>query len=481
MAKAAASKKVYYHKLPVQLIKAIEKTNTGKLKKTTKAVSIRSTMKASGKQFELKMRSDYFSSKPKEYKFGTEYRKVTFSSKSQTLVLEKLFFSNHSSNILTGNIHSFYTKGYSKIKKYRYRLIIPLKHEMNFHYQIDETLYVSDFGYSTWNGLTCIINGETMHAHIIHDKEKKKNYYLSIHSDKPQTYYNFSEKAFAVKNGIGYLTGYMAGDKGYFFTYTTAKMEVPKHLYFSSFRDTIRSHYRPVHSNPYSWLSSIPRKTAERLYKSNKIQPVSKTAFSTLCQKLYDSVEFTSVIMLILESSIASLLFMPGGYAIALESLSKMVMEGVKSKKIAPVPSKEMRDILKRFRAIIDSELAHISSENRALLKHRVEQLNQPTNKAKLQLPFELLNIPLNIQDLQILDSRNDFLHGRTPDITKAGSKRTVDRMNKDMYYSALRFSTLLAKLILKWSGFDGYIVNQVRIHGKRLGIKCNEPYYIKL
>jgi len=72
-------------------------------------------------------------------------------------------------------------------------------------------------------------------------------------------------------------------------------------------------------------------------------------------------------------------------------------------------------------------------------------------------------------------------LHGQIPDITKAGKERSLERKNKDMYYAALRFSTLLNKLIFKWLAYDGHILNHVRIHGKWVGIRCNEPYYIKL
>lgn len=472
-------RELFYHKIPLQTIKSLERTNYGKIVKTGKGASIKVRMKAVGKEYEIKMRADYFTNKPQSFKFGTSEKKVNFNGNQNNLILEKIFFNNHSNNVLTGQISSFYSKGYSKKINYRYRLIIPLLKELHFHYQIEETVFESDLGYSTRNGVTCAIGGEIFHVHIIHDKEK--NYFLSIHSQGKQSFKSFSEKAFSVKNGIGYMTGYLAGDKGYFFAYSNAKMETPKHVYFVTFRKTIQSFYSPIHSNPYSWTSSIPRKTADSLSKRGDIKPISQDIFSGLCQKLHESTEFTSVIMLILESATASLLFMPGGFAIALESLSKLILEESKPEKLKPVPSKIMKGILKQYKEIIDQYSAEITPEIRSLMHHRLEQINQPTNKAKLRLPFELLGLDLSEKDLQILDSRNDFLHGQIPDITKAGKERSLERKNKDMHYAALRFSTLLNKLIFKWLTYDGHILNQVRIHGKSTGIRCNEPYYIKL
>ena len=107
--------------------------------------------------------------------------------------------------------------------------------------------------------------------------------------------------------------------------------------------------------------------------------------------------------------------------------------------------------------------------------------MNQQTNKARLRAPFDLLGIKLLDADIAILETRNDFLHGRHPDITKAGPLRSERRINLDLFYASTRFYTLLNMLILKWVGFDNYVVNFPVIQSGATGIKLREEPYRKV
>lgn len=160
---------------------------------------------------------------------------------------------------------------------------------------------------------------------------------------------------------------------------------------------------------------------------------------------------------------------MPGGLAIALESLSDLI---VKNKKLdlAPITDKNLRKkIIHDCQEIIQKSCGTIlTKEALSLLKSRIaSNLNKPTNKAQLRAPFTELGITLLPEDLILLDTRNDFLHGRPPDITKAGPDRPLQRLNADIYYCSLRFYTLLNILILKWIGYDNYVVNYPKLQEK--------------
>jgi hypothetical protein len=108
-------------------------------------------------------------------------------------------------------------------------------------------------------------------------------------------------------------------------------------------------------------------------------------------------------------------------------------------------------------------------------LNKRIDQLNQPTNKARLKAPFDLLQIKLLEEDLRIIKTRDDFLHGRVPDLTNAGKNRSIERRNKDLYYVSMRFYTLLNILILKWIGYDNRVVNLPKIHEGFTEIRLEE------
>jgi hypothetical protein len=246
-------------------------------------------------------------------------------------------------------------------------------------------------------------------------------------------------------------------------------------------RRTIKSTLCPTNTNPFAWLRGN-RKVAEKYYNKGLLRTVSLEEFSLLCQRLHDSVDFSSVILLILESSVASLLFSPGGYAIALESMSDIILANDKPK-LAPIKDPAVRKtIVKGCQAIINENSSTILPDDVKALLGRIENtINQPTNKARLKAPFEFLGIELNPLDLQILESRNDFLHGRIPDITKAGANRSIDRMNRDLYYASMRFYTLLNILILKWVGYDNYVLNFPQIHREYCKVKMKEAPYRKV
>jgi hypothetical protein len=141
-----------------------------------------------------------------------------------------------------------------------------------------------------------------------------------------------------------------------------------------------------------------------------------------------------------------------------------------------PALSKTVRSLLKD---VIDKECSGIPLENREILLGKISHINQVTNKSRLRIPFETLGLQLSLKDLELIATRNDFLHGRIPDITGAGDKRSTNRKNKDLYYASVRFYTLLSRLILAWVGFDNYILNHAKIQEKFTRILLEEDYYL--
>lgn len=113
--------------------------------------------------------------------------------------------------------------------------------------------------------------------------------------------------------------------------------------------------------------------------------------------------------------------------------------------------------------------------ENR-YVTHYPTFITQTPCKNYFQCIIELLPA-----DLQVLETRNDFLHGRIPDFNKLGIDREDNIKNKDMYYASVRLFTLLSMLILKWIGYDNYVLNYPKIHEKYCQIKLKEPYYRKV
>ncbi|GMV77151.1 MAG: hypothetical protein AMXMBFR79_02860 [Chitinophagaceae bacterium] len=462
---------IKYHKELLKTIEQFKKPKSGKLISKKEIFNGRSAkFKSHKKDFTIDFQYNIFSKNRKDLDVGEYYKGIQIKFGNTIYNLESVFLGNHAPPRVTGSVDRIHTIGFSEKKKYYYRLIIPLEKQLNFHYQIAETHFTTDIGYHSRTGTTANINGEAIQACCIHNDNKE--YFLAIDSAVKQTFDEFAEKAHAVKIGMGYLSGFCAGNQGYFFAYTNKAMNQAKHFRCVALRDSIKSGYSPIYSNAYGYLHHN-RILADKYYPL--LRPVSLNEFSVLCEKIHNSLDFSSTLMLILESSVASLLFMPGGYAIALETLSDMVI-GKKKLKLAPIKDKSVsRKIRKEFLEVLDKNSSTISADDLATLHKRIDQLNQTTNKARLKAPFDLLTIAINDEDLKIIETRNDFLHGRVPDLTNAGDKRSTDRINKDLYYCSMRFYTLLNMIILKWIGYDNRVVNYPKIHEGFTQIRLEE------
>lgn len=434
--------------------------------------NVKAFIKPNRNQFKLDFFYDIFSPRGKKLDVGQYHKKVEIKFGNSVFIARNIFLGNSSSSKLTGYVDRLSTKGYSEQTNYYYKLVVPLEKELNFHFVVDQVPFSTDLGYLSRSSTIAKIDGETIQICCVN--RKRKEYFLIIDSPIKQSFKSFSEKSSAVRIALGYLSGYYAGNQGYFFAYTKKNSQTSKHLHFAQFRSSIKSGYTPLCSNAHTYLHR--NKTAAK-YKG-LLRTVSLKEFSILSERVYNLQNFSSAMILLLEASVASLLFMPGGFAIVLETLSDLII-GKNKPKLSPIPDKSLsKKIRKEFINILNSHSSSFTPETIKILHTRIDQFNQTTNKSRLKAPFDILKIDLTPEDIQILETRNDFLHGRIPDITNSGGNRTLERTNKDLYYASVRFYTLVNALILKWVGYDNRIVNFPKLHEKFTKIKLKEEYF---
>jgi len=471
-------KKQLYSKEIIKTLNWLEsKPKSGKFSKGPSVISGRK-FKFQAAQKSFKLSFDQFRSKKnlKRLSVGQSPKKVPARLGTHEIIFESIWVSRQTQKHFKAQVDFFHTQGFSKKANYYYRLVFKMKRKLDFHFQIEQVIYNSDIYESCRNATKAVINGDELVAYTFAD-ENTENQFFAIESEIKQDFLSFSEKVFALKNAIGYLTGHLIGDSGYFFAYTRKQMVEFKHFYFCSFRNTIKSGYSPIYSNAYGYLHH-KGSIAERYQKSQKLTVIPLNVLSTLSQKIHDSPEFTSALILILESSVASLLFMPGGFAIVLESLADLILRGDKVKR-APIKDRtQAKKVRATLLAVIENECKNLDDFDFKTLKNRIENINSMTNSARLRAPFDKLEIILNEEDLRILETRNDFLHGRIPNFSGYGSDDSDQRKNKDLYYASMRFYTLLNMLVLRWVGFEGYVLNFPKIYEANCGVKLKEEYF---
>ena len=145
---------------------------------------------------------------------------------------------------------------------------------------------------------------------------------------------------------------------------------------------------------------------------------------------------------------------------------------------IAPIKSKSLsKKIRKELEKALNTFKAEMDKEGYEIIKSRIEQINQRTNRDKLLVPFKLLHIPITDVDRKAIEQRNAFLHGKNP-IVSENEPKTVNETDKFRYYLYLKLYVLISSIILKDIGYDNLVVNYPKIHEKNTGIKINEEYY---
>ncbi|AWM14650.1 hypothetical protein DI487_12820 [Flavobacterium sediminis] len=467
----------FYNKKPITFINDFEIPKKGIFRKSKSSLDGIDEVELSSLKNEFKVEFDFnkYSRKSKNIGVGDVIKKVNFDSNEKTIIFNSVFIGRFSNQSLEGSINELHSKGFSKSKKQYFKFVIPNSKSLDIHFQIDHIVIENDYGIRS--SVATKINLMDEEIFIMEEKDENKNKYIIIESRKKQTYEEFSNKTFAIRIALGYVSGYFAGNKGYFFSYSNAKMENYNDFYFTSLRDEIKTLMNPINTNPFSWLNDY-RKVAEKYYKLKIFRPLTISEFSFLCNKLITNDEFTATILLIIESTKASLIFRPSGYSIALETLSDIII-GAEKEKIAPINSKQdFKDFKIDLIEVLNKHSTKESFIDVNTLKVRIENINQITNLESLKKPFSILGITLLDEDLKVIKSRNDFLHGRVPDFKKQGANRSIELKDYDLYYASVRLYTLLNVLIFKMIGFDNYILNFPKIYEKNTKFKVKEKHY---
>lgn len=363
-------------------------------------------------------------------------------------------------------IFSFCSKGFSRSKASYFRSIIPLSKKLTFFNLIETESFYNDELSS--RGLVKLnFTGHEFEVYII-EREKKK--YLCTECASKLTTEDFMEFNWSIKVALGYLLGHLPQDDEYFFAYNKREMKQSSGFIYQQQRDSIRTIYTPINTNPYGW--KMKRSIADEYY--GKIQEINSLQLSKLCELIYNEEDIKAILLLITESLSRSLLLMPAGLSVALEGLSSYFYQKDISK-IRPIKDNSLgKRFISELKNIVDRYETEEGFTGYEILLSKILNINSPTNREKLKAPFSYQEINLTGVDEEILEYRNDFLHGNLNLKPQKGKKSYT----MDSFEISLRLLTLLNMCILKMAGYCGYIINHVKMQEKGLNKKIKEDYY---
>lgn len=147
---------------------------------------------------------------------------------------------------------------------------------------------------------------------------------------------------------------------------------------------------------------------------------------------------------------------------VAIKSSVKLINDIEKSH----LPSGISPDELKEYKA----KFARITG--------KLHGLNRGSNNTKLTETFEKVGYALTAEEDELLNrKRNIFLHGED----FMSLQEESDSEFKELFYISLKLQKLIAILLLKTSGYSGYILNNAKVHERITGRRISEPYFIKI
>lgn len=314
-------------------------------------------------------------------------------------------------------------------------------------------------GINTW-AFDCVRLTVNKNNYDITQYNNKDNSYFVIENLEPTSLDEFEKDSYAIQKGIGFLIGYMPGGENYVFS-------GENFVYRRLSRKSLKSIFYPVTSNPYSKLHK-EREIADSYYGKLKVIPTD--VISDFISQLRNNEDFSVAIIFLMEvTSLKSVVSMPGVFSVILESLANIII--IKQNKLEKlVTDKQLiEDIITDLNAVIDKHAFKINPDAEIKIRRRITDLNKPinhnrlTNAEKLRAPFDQLKIKLSQEDEKAIDYRNDLLHGNI--LMNDEIKRTSEEIDNQMLYVSAKLYTLISKLVLKNSGYNGYVINHAKFY----------------
>lgn len=174
--------------------------------------------------------------------------------------------------------------------------------------------------------------------------------------------------------------------------------------------------------------------------------------FSSICIKVLDSPELKRSIELIINAGSINDPIQKGAlYSVSIETLTELLK--TENKKVfKPIQeSRIWKPFYKDLKTSLDVIKGSISEEGFMMLNSKLANINSPTNREKLEKPFKLVGIDLTQTELEILEQRNNYLHGGQPEDKNWSAMSNM---------KALKLHYLIGMLILKYFNYSGHYIN---------------------
>jgi hypothetical protein len=309
------------------------------------------------------------------------------------------------------------------------------------------------------------------------------DFYLVVESTRQCYLKEIEDIAYATLLTYGFFSGTLHLQETYIVASKSKSFSSPVGLYYKSLREAIFSQYSIFTTNAYSVLIPIARKmkaenAEERMMKileekwKFRIERVREDVFSRMMNLFYEHESISRAALTTLTASKLGLELQAGVYCIAFETICNSINKIYNLQVQHIINETQWRTILPDLLEIFNQ--SSLPKEAINFGKNKINNLNQPTNKDKLTLSSKAVEYNLSKEEIKAINDRNLFLHGH---LNVKPEEKEIDKL----FYTSIMFHRLCCTLILKMSGFNGHIVNNIALYAPDINSKANEWGFKKI
>jgi len=279
---------------------------------------------------------------------------------------------------------------------------------------------------------------EQINSHVIDSLEE-------ISLDK------FKEICYTIRLCFAFLSGKFYRDETFFITSKISNFTEILFVNYQLEESSVLSQNQII--NPTFFFDRYSEKNEEIQKEWKPYHKMFDTkVFSTMCEKALDSPEFMRSLELIINAESINDPVQKGAmYSVCIETMTEL-LKSENEESFKPIPDKTIwKQFNKEITSTLDKIKSKISVEGYKILSAKIDNLNGPTNRDKLEKPFKLVGIELSTDDLKILEQRNNYLHGGQPNDDNWITKSNLN---------ALKLHYIIGKLILKYLNYSGHYIN---------------------
>ncbi|MFR3216444.1 MAG: hypothetical protein ACLTWE_07950 [Dysgonomonas mossii] len=290
------------------------------------------------------------------------------------------------------------------------------------------------------------INGYNI---LFYGIEVKNNCCLVIDSVEKININDFEDIVYAIRLVYAFLTGRFYKEEKMTLSSNESEFENIEHFSYQMEEESIITDFQIVDFELFHQIADR-EKNEELKTEYNKYRKgIEPEIFSSMCNMVLSSDEFKRVLELITSAGKNNNPIIQGAlYSVALETMTQIIYDE-NSEALAPMPKdlfKEMRDKLMEVFSPYEEK---IDERGKNIINSKILNMNSPTNRDKLEKPFEIMGITLTEEEKMTIETRNKYLHGDEPE-------NSYEWFLKKQL-NALDLFDLTARLILKYSKYEGH------------------------